>query len=327
VGPGDLKKLTEALPLERHPSLLVGMENSDDAGVVRLSEDTVLIQTLDFFTPIVDDPWTYGAIAAANALSDIYAMGGRPLTAMNIACFPIGKLSRETLSAILRGGYDKIKESGALLVGGHTVDDVELKYGLSVTGIARPGEIMTNSAARGGDRLFLTKPVGTGLISTAAKGGHADKASIKESVGWMLMLNDKSSAAAVRAGVMACTDVTGFGLLGHALEMARGSGVCLEIRADAVPLMSGAERSGADGYCPGGMLRNRKFAADRLDVERDAEGLLPVLFDPQTSGGLLIACPDNVAPALIKDFEAGGVRYWLIGSVAPKPAGRIRVLR
>ncbi len=327
MGPGDLQELTAELPLDSHPSLIVGRESSDDAGVVRISDDLVLIQTVDFFTPIVDDAYTFGAIAAANALSDVYAMGGTPLTAMNVACFPVGRVSTGTLAAILRGGYDKVRESGALLVGGHTVDDVELKYGLSVTGTARPGAIMTNRAARPGDLLYLTKPVGTGVVSTAVKAGIADAASVEEAVGWMLRLNREASRCAVETGLHACTDITGFGLAGHAREMAAGSGVCLEIGAGKVPLLQGAERFAGTGYCPGGLFRNRKFMKDHVHVDPSVnENLLVLLFDPQTSGGLLLACPGTDADGLTRRLKEAGTGFWNIGRVLEGPAGTVRIV-
>jgi selenide,water dikinase len=326
VGPGDLKQLTQALPLETHPDLIVGRETSDDAGVVRLAGGLLLVQTVDFFTPIVDDPYTFGAIAAANALSDVYAMGGRPLTVMNIACFPVGKVSMETLSSILKGGYDKAKEAGALLVGGHTVEDSEIKYGLSVTGTAGPDEIMTNRDSRPGDSLVLTKPLGTGVITTALKGERADESSLREAVQWMLMLSDRASRCAVSAGVKACTDVTGFGLIGHAHEMAEASGVCLELRAGSIPLMSMAENYAGGGYCPGGLFRNRKFVTESVEMQGSVgQDLFTLLFDPQTSGGLLLSCPGEKLDRLKELFKEHGVAFWEIGRVLDGPAGKIIV--
>ena len=324
MGPGDLKELTGKLPLDSHPDLIVGRESDDDAGVVRVADDLVLIQTLDFFTPVVDDPHIFGAIAAANAMSDVYAMGGKPLTAMNIACFPIGRLDNDILSKVLQGGYEKIKEAGALLVGGHTVDDSELKYGLSVTGTAHPDAIMTNGRAKAGDRLILTKPLGTGVITTALKGDKLEPGSLDEAVEWMLMLNDKASACATAAGVRCCTDITGFGLMGHALEMAESSKACLEIHAGALPFLRSARQYVSEGYCPAGLFRNKKFMADKIIAPETMDrNVLTLMFDPQTSGGLLLACPEKILPDLEKRFKEGNVSCWEIGRVVTQPAGKI----
>ncbi len=305
----------------------MGRENADDAGVVRISSDLVLIQTLDFFTPVVDDPHIFGAIAAANAMSDVYAMGGKPLTAMNIACFPVGKIDNQVLSRVLEGGYEKIKEAGALLVGGHTVDDSELKYGLSVTGTAHPDSIMTNGMAKDGDRLVLTKPLGTGVYTTAHKGDKLDRAGLDEVVEWMLLLNDKASACATAAGVRCCTDITGFGLMGHAHEMAESSKVCIEIDAGALPLLPLALQFVREGYCPGGLFRNKKFTTDKIVAPGTIDrNMLTLMFDPQTSGGLLLACPEKTLPELEKRFRESNVSYWKIGRVLAQPVGKIVIV-
>ena len=220
MGPGDLQAALKELPLERHPNLLVGMETGDDAGAFKLGPDTCLIQTIDFITPIVDDPFLFGCVAAANALSDVYAMGGKPLTAMNIVGFPSCSLAPSVLAEILKGGLSKIHEAGALLIGGHTVDDNELKYGLSVTGIAHPDKIVPNRTARAGDVLILTKPIGTGIISTAHKAKTAEEGPLNAAIESMTTLNAAASALMVESGAHACTDVTGFGLLGHSASMA-----------------------------------------------------------------------------------------------------------
>ncbi len=327
MGPGDLEKLTQSLPLESHPDLVVGRETGDDAGVVRLQDDLFLIQTLDFITPIVDDPYTFGAIAAANALSDVYAMGGIPLTAMNIACFPIGKIDTEILSQILRGGYDKTKEAGALLVGGHTVDDIELKYGLSVSGTTTPDRLMTNRDARPGDILLLTKPLGTGVIITAVKREDAEEHILRETVRWMLTLNDVSSRCAVTAGVKACTDITGFGLVGHAHEMAVASGVALQLVASRIPLLAAAQKFAAEGYCSGGLFRNRQFVGESIEVRGEVDrDILALLFDPQTSGGLLLACPPDKMERLAASFRDRNVPLWEIGSVKTDPVGKVIIV-
>ncbi len=226
MGPGDLQEILADLPLETDPNLLVGRETSDDAGVYKLRDDLALIQTLDFFTPIVNDPYLFGQIAAVNALSDVYAMGGKPLTAMNIVCFPKKTLDKSVLKEILKGGLEKIHEAGALLVGGHSVDDVELKYGLSVTGIIHPDKVMTNAGARPGDQLILTKPIGTGIIATALKGKAASPEAEEAMIRVMVESNRIGAEVMQEVGAHVCTDITGFGLLGHALEMAIASQCC-----------------------------------------------------------------------------------------------------
>ena len=271
----------------------MGSDTFDDAGVYKINDQLALIQTVDFFTPMVDDPYAFGQIAAANALSDVYAMGGTPLTVMNIATFPrCGDL--DMFATILQGGADKIKEAGALLIGGHTVDDQEPKYGLSVTGTARPDEIWTNSAARAGDFLVLTKTLGSGILATAIKGGLLDAAAEKAVIGEMATLN-KAAAEAVRGGrIAAVTDITGFGFLGHLGEMAAGSHFAAEIWADQLPVWPEAVEMAEMGIIPVGAHTNRNYLAARISFQAGVkQALQDILFDPQTSGGLLIAAGEG----------------------------------
>jgi selenide,water dikinase len=289
LGPGDLSRALEGLPSRSDSRLLVGHETLDDAGIFVLSPELALVQTVDFFAPIVDDPYTFGQVAAANALSDVYAMGGEPLTALNIVGFPSGKLPLEVLREILRGGQDKVHEAGALIVGGHTIIDEELKYGLSVTGRAHPDRLLTNAGAHVGDKLFLTKPIGTALLATVAKQGtlHPDhERALTES---MCALNARASKAALEVGSRCATDVTGFGLLGHASHIARASKVTLRIRVAAVPLLPGARAAAVAGVRTGGAERNLAYLESRVDWGSASDVDRVLMIDPQTSGGLLVA--------------------------------------
>ena len=309
------------------PNLIVGLSTSDDAGVYKIREDYALIQTLDFFTPIVDDPYVFGTIAAANALSDVYAMGGRPLTAMNIACFATC-LESEVLADILRGGADKIKEAEAVLVGGHTVTDNEVKYGLSVTGFVHPDKVMTNAGAKPGDVLFLTKPIGTGILSTALRSGLIDEKAIFESVSSMSTLNKGGGLAMEEIGANGCTDITGFGVIGHVFEMADASGVDIELIAEQVPVMDRVLELIRLKAVPGGLRFNRKYFEPHVVYQQEKEEALKMaLFDPQTSGGLLIAVPENKAElmktALIKHKT---LRHALIGRVRKKEGDNSRII-
>lgn len=293
----------------------MGPETSDDAGVFRLGEDLALVETTDIITPLVDDPFTFGRIAAANALSDIYAMGGRPLTAMNLAFFPACSLSLQVLADILAGGQDMVATAGGCIIGGHTVEDDELKYGLAVTGVIHPDRIIRNSTALPGDRLLLTKPLGTGVISTAIKAGMAGAGEMAEAVGWMTRLNATASEIMAECGATACTDVTGFGLIGHAGEMAAGGGVTLRLFLDSVPVMAGVPALIADGLIPAGCYRNRDYYSPSLSVQgRGADELLP-LFDPQTSGGLLISFAPAAAGRFLKLAADQGCFAVMVGEV------------
>jgi len=309
------------------PNLIVGMERADDAGVYKLSEDLAIIQTVDFFTPVVDDPYRFGQIAAANALSDVYAMGGKPLTSMNIVCFPIKTMDISILREILRGGLDKIKEAGATLVGGHSVEDSELKYGLSVTGTIHPSKVLTNVGAEVGDRLILTKPLGTGIINTAIKAGMAEEESIEMVSNYMARLNNTASEVMQEIGARACTDITGFGLLGHACEMIQGTGKGIIIHGSNVPVFPGAENFARMGLVPGGTYRNRDFRIHQVDIDPTVSPyLLDILFDPQTSGGLLIAVPGKKAEKMVNRLKKRGIdEATIIGEVVNDPKGRIVV--
>ena len=303
------------------------METCEDAGVYKLNDELAIVQTLDFFTPIVDDPYAFGQVAAANALSDVYAMGGRPLTAMNIVCFPVKTMDISVLKQILAGGLDKIREAGVVLVGGHSVDDQELKYGLSVTGIIHPARVVLNSGARAGDKLILTKPLGTGIINTAAKRGAAGKEVIDRTVRCMSTLNRTASELMMEAGVNACTDVTGFGLLGHACEMIEGANVGMVFYSTAVPLFPEVREFAVMGLVPGGTYRNKEFRSHMVETAGDIpDDLLLILFDAQTSGGLLISIPPTRAERLLQRLHDGGVaEAAIIGEVVAEPKGKIVV--
>ena len=296
MGPGDLSKALEGLPSRSDSRLIVGHETMDDAGVFVLSDDLALVQTVDFFAPIVDDPYLFGQIAAANALSDVYAMGGEPLTALNIVGFPSEKLPIDILHEILRGGIDKVHEAGALVVGGHTIIDEELKYGLAVTGRAHPRRLLTNAAAHVGDRLLLTKPIGTALLATVAKKGNLPDAELRALGDSMRALNAAASKAALAVGATCATDVTGFGLLGHASHIAKASRVTLRIFVNRVPLLPGARQAADRGVRTGGAERNLEYLEPRVDWGKSSETDRVLMIDPQTSGGLLVALsPDRVA--------------------------------
>jgi selenide, water dikinase len=317
------------LPLISDPNLIVGMEHGEDAGVYKLRDDLAIIQTVDFFTPIVDDPYTFGQIAVVNALSDVYAMGGKPLTAMNIVCFPVKKMDMSILRDILSGGLDKMREAGVLLVGGHSVDDDELKYGLSVTGVIHPDKVLLNRGGRAGDKLILTKPLGTGIISTALKGGMVDEALIAKSITAMTTLNKTAAELMMETpDVHACTDITGFGLLGHVAEMIEGTDVGMMIFANSVPIFAEIRELVEMGLVPAGLYRNRAFRNAVVDIDPACpDWMVDIFFDPQTAGGLLIALAANQAECLISKMHACGV--WeaaVIGEIVTKPKGRIHIL-
>ncbi len=303
------------------------MERAEDAGVYKLTKDLAIVQTVDFFTPIVDDPYDFGQIAVANALSDVYAMGGKPLTALNVVCFPQNALDFSILKKVLEGGLDKMHEAGVILLGGHTVDDPELKYGLAVTGTIHPAKVVHNNTAKAGDVLILTKPIGTGIISTAIKGGTASKSAIADIVKSMTTLNRAASEAMLEVGVSACKDITGFGLLGHACEMIQGTKVGMEINAAAVPLFPEVKEYYTMGMVAGGLSRNRDYRKSMVDFASDVPDYLKdILFDPQTSGGLLIAVPQSKAPRLLSKLHAHALtQAAIIGKVVGEHKGRIRV--
>lgn len=314
------------MPKSRHPDVLVGLEKADDAGVIRVAPDLALIQTVDFFTPIVDDPFEYGAIAAANSLSDVYAMGGEPLTVLNVVGFPRSILGLEVLVAILQGGQEVIAESGAALVGGHSVKAPELFYGLSVTGKIHPDDVVTNSGARPEDVLVLTKPLGTGILTTALKNGKLSAERLRLVTALMRRLNRNASRAMVACGAHACTDVTGFGLLGHLHEMTTNSAVDAYVYAASVPFIDGALEHAASGDQPGGLGANRRFLAERISVSEHCEPHhADLLFDPQTSGGLLVSLPKDRVDDFLERMEAVGEPSSVIGEIRPGP-GTVQVL-
>lgn len=291
-------------------------EPNSDAGIFKINENTALVQSVDFFTPVVDDPYLFGAIAAVNALSDIYAIGGKPLTAMNLVCFPCKQLDSEVLKQILQGGHAKVEEAGAALVGGHSIEDDEPKFGLSVTGVVNPKEIISSSGVKAGDCLVLTKPLGTGVITTALKGGVIEISEVKEAIQGMAALNDKASRVMKEAEVSGCTDITGFGLLGHAAEMAEAGKVTLKIEADSLPLYPGARELADQGFVPAGTYRNRDYfrsvTSFKVDEEEKATEI-SLIADPQTSGGLLMAVSPSKLDGLLDKLKQAGVEGYLVG--------------
>ena len=295
MGPGDLSRALAALPLKSDPRLLVGRETFDDAGVFRLSDDLALVQTVDFFAPIVDDPFDFGQVAAANALSDVYAMGGQPLTALNIVAFPTSELPLEVLGEILAGGQEKVHEAGAFIVGGHTVIDTELKYGLAVTGRAHPDFLLTNAGAKPGDQIILTKPLGNGILATAGKRGQLAPDAERVMVHAMKTLNGSASRAALAVGSRCATDITGFGLLGHLSHIARASNVTLRIDLASIPVFPGVRDAVKAGFTTDGARRNADYLRELVRWSRGAEEDKAVLYDPQTSGGLAVTVGRNVA--------------------------------
>lgn len=324
LAPGSLRAVLDALPAQADPNLLVGFDQSDDAGVYRISEDVALVQTVDFFTPMVDDPFTFGQIAAANALSDVYAMGGRPLTALTIVCFPQdGDL--EILGQVMRGGLQKMKEAGCTVVGGHSVRDTEMKFGYAVTGVTHPDRVLTNAGARPGDVLILTKAIGTGVITTALKQGKAEEAWVEGAAQSMTTLNQRAAAiVSQHAGVHAMTDITGFGLMGHGREVAMASQAALEIDTASVPQLPGALDAIAAGAIPAGLLSNRDYAECVVSVEsagQIADAIYTLMFDPQTSGGLLVSVSKDESEALLTSMRGAGIPAAQIGRVVEgKPA-------
>jgi selenide,water dikinase len=315
LGPADLQQILHSLPRFEHPDMLVGTETSDDAGVFRLRPDLAIVNTVDFFTPIVDDPYTFGQIAAANALSDIFAMGAVPTTALNIVAFPKSTLSLDVLAAVLQGGAERVRVAGAVVIGGHSIIDEELKYGIAVTGTVHPDRIVRNVGVRDGDALILTKALGTGIITTGLKQGKASKASVRAAIASMIELNKAAASTMRRFRVHACSDVTGFSLLGHSHEMASGSDVTIVLEARKMPLLPGARRLVEQGCVTGGCRRNRDYLKDKTAIDPSVPGsLAEIALDPQTSGGLLIALSKKDAPALLRKLHANGVeRATIVG--------------
>lgn len=303
------------------------MDTSDDAGVYKINDETALVQTLDFFTPIVDDPYMFGQIAAANSLSDIYAMGGKPITVMNIVGFPISKLDKSILADILAGASDKVKESGAVLVGGHSIDDQEPKFGLSVTGTVHPERVRTNAGAKPGDKLILTKPIGVGILTQAIKRDMLDQEGIDRVMEVMAALNKEAAEAMDNYQVNACTDITGFGLLGHAMEIAEGSGTGITIESKAVPVLPKTRELAQQNIIPGGSKKNHKWLSGRIQYKNIDDVDQVILCDAITSGGLLITVPESEAEPLLNDLKEKGVEWAsIIGTVTDQNPGRITVI-
>ena len=309
-------------------NVLIDASTNDDAGVYRISDELALIQTVDFFTPIVDDPYDFGQIAAANALSDVYAMGGAPKTALNIVAFPAGRLSNDVLKAMLEGGAEKLREAGVVLLGGHSVEDDELKYGLSVTGFVHPQKILANRGLQSGNCLVLTKALGTGVIATAIKGGLASENLVSQVTRQMAMLNKYAAEIVQHYQVSACTDVTGFGLIGHLAEMITGTDVGVQLQCGSIPLLAEAYDFAAMGFVPAGAHKNRKYRQDIVVAQDGFDQVLrDLLFDPQTSGGLLIGCPEIQAVRLVEDLIAAGcASAAIIGTVEARYPGQIELV-
>lgn len=319
IGPKDLAQVLCNLPKFSSDKLIVGLETSDDAAVYKLDNDKAIIQTLDFFTPIVDDPYMFGQIAAANSLSDVYAMGGEPILALNIVGFPTC-LDMNILSEILRGGADKVKEAGALLVGGHSVEDAEPKYGLSVTGLVHPDKVYTNSNAKVGDVLILTKPIGTGILNTCIKADLLDERLMNKAIEVMAYLNKVAADGMKEVHVNSCTDITGFGLAGHAYEMASGSGVTIKINYRQIPVIEGSEDNAKMGLVPAGTYKNRDYIAGKYIIDEKLEKVVEdIIFDPQTSGGLLISLAKDEATKLIAYYDKNlKSEFAVVGEVIEK---------
>lgn len=325
IGQDDLKKALAGLPRPSDPAVLVSADTCDDAGIYKLDEERALVQSVDVFTPVVDDAYLFGRIAAANSVSDVYAMGGRPLTALSIVAFPIERLSHRVLNKMMQGGIDTLTEAGAVLLGGHSIKDKEIKFGFAVTGLVNPNRIITNDKARPGDILILTKPIGTGVVSFAAQIGQARPEWLDAIGRSMAELNRVAAEVMVEAGVLCATDVTGFGLLGHGSEIAAQSGVAVEIDVAAVPLFDGVRELIARGVISGGIERNREYSAQFVqrgpNVREEDE---VVLFDPQTSGGLLMCVPSEKADAVLSTLRERGITAAAkIGRVIEKSGGRI----
>ncbi len=315
------------LEFPTNANVIVGLQRADDAGVYRVNDELALIQTVDFFTPIVDDPYWFGQIAAANALSDVYAMGGIPKTAMNLVAFPLKDMDMTVLRQIIQGGLDKMTEASVVLVGGHSIEDTELKYGLSVTGFIHPDRVLTKKGLLAGDSLILTKPLGTGIINTAIKGGLASGETVEGVTRLMAQLNKDAAEIMERYPVHACTDITGFGLLGHLAEMLAESSLSMRLSSRTIPVIQGTLEYAAMGLVPAGTFKNREYRECMVEFSSSVDRLMQdVLFDAQTSGGLLICVDGKKAEGLLEALQNGGVpEATLIGEVIPGPAGKIVV--
>lgn len=318
VGAGELSKLLEGLKVRQDPNLLVGYDRSDDASVYKLSDELALVQTVDFFPPIADDPYTFGAIAAANALSDVYAMGGEPKLALNVMAVP-EDMPKEAVHAILRGGYEKAYEAGAIITGGHSIYDKEPKYGMAVTGFVHPDKLLTNSGAQNGDVLIYTKPVGIGVLTAGIKGGLVDEETRTFAEGLMMTLNKYARDIMVKYRVHACTDVTGFGMMGHLLEMAQGSEAEVHVDLSGIAFVPQALELARLGVLPAGVYRNRHFAERWVEAGETELAVQDLLYDPQTSGGLMMAVHPEDAPALLEELRQDNrvPAPQLVGRVSP----------
>jgi selenide,water dikinase len=316
MGPDRLAQALLPLTADEHPNLIVGLQTSDDAAVYRMSDHQAIVQTVDFFPPIVDDPHSYGAIAATNSMSDVFAMNGSVLLALSVAAFP-GDMPIDAITAIFEGAAEKVREAGGIIAGGHTVIDEEPKYGLSVTGTVPPDRVWTKAGAKPGDVLFLTKPLGTGLITTALKNGIATESHVNNAIRWMTTLNRAAQEAVTDLDIHACSDITGFSLAGHSSEIASKSGVGIEIQASALPVLDGALDYARNGQASGGLQRNRAhFDGSRVQVSASLPEEFHLLaFDPQTSGGLLLAVAPTAVDDVVRRFESRDVPYWRIGQV------------
>ena len=316
----------DKLPQITDPRVLVGINTADDAGVIKINDELALVQTVDFFTPIVDDPYSYGQISAANSLSDVYAMGGVPFSALNIVGFPKSTFPFEVLGEILAGGHDKAAEAGVPIIGGHTITDEELKYGLAVSGFVHPDKIITNAGSKVGDVLILTKPIGTGTITTQLKAGKGTKNLEKNVCEIMANLNREAALACQKVGVNACTDITGFGLMGHAFEMAHGSHVSFKLNYSDIPIIDGAMEAVKAGFVPGGSKSNQLYVGDFAEFsERIGKPEKSLLFDPQTSGGLLISVEEKKSKQLLTELLDAGLTTAIIGTVLAGDPGKIKI--
>lgn len=326
MGPGSLENLLQGFVFPTDDNLLVGIETRDDAGVYKINDETAIIQTLDFFTPMVDDPYIFGQIAAANAINDVYAMGGQPLLAMNIVCFPDCE-DLGLLKQILAGGLDKIKEAGALLIGGHTVDDNEPKYGLAVCGIVHPDKIISNRGAREGDVLLLTKPLGNGVIATAIKADLASAAASGEACRWMAMLNKEVSSVMQKVGVNAATDITGFGFLGHLYELCRASDVAAEVTAARLPFITDALEYAQMGLLPGGSYKNRDYLKGQVVFAADIKTeIQDILYTPETAGGMLISVSRDKLKSITEALRREGCFFAEAGRVIKRGFEPVQII-
>lgn len=325
VGAGMLAQILTDIKVHHDPNLMVGFDKSDDAAVYKVSDELALVQTLDFFPPIADDPYLFGQIAATNALSDIYAMGGDPKIALNILCIP-EDMPKEAVHELMRGGYDKVYEAGAVIAGGHSIFDPEPKYGLSVTGFVHPDKVLTNSGVHPGDVLLLTKPIGIGVLTTAAKAGACPQEAMDLALNLMTTLNKGARDVMVKYRIHACTDVTGFGLMGHAFEMAQGSGVVIDLDTKGVDFIPAALELAKMGILPEGMYRNRHYADQHVDGGDIDMAIQDLLYDPQTSGGMLIAVHPEDADALLADLKDAVPSAQRIGTARPYESGAYIVL-